>query len=105
MEGSAKISGNDLLVSQKKADNMGWNLGDDGHVHRAGRARHPGRITGIYSQNNLLGPFLASGSVYRQVTPTNEQAAYAVLVNAAPGTSLDATAHRSSSAPRTSTTW
>jgi putative ABC transport system permease protein len=87
--GSAKITGNDLLVSQKKADNRGWHLGETVTFTAPDAPAIQERITGIYSQNNLLGPFLASGSVYRQVTPSNEQAAYAVLVNAAPGTSLD----------------
>jgi putative ABC transport system permease protein len=86
--GTANTSGHNLLVSQNKADKEGWHLGQRLTFAVPGSAPIQERIAGIYSQNQLLGPFLASGSVYRQITPKNEWAAYAVLVNAAPGTDL-----------------
>jgi putative ABC transport system permease protein len=50
-----------------------------------GKAPVTEKVTGIYADNNLLGPFLTSDSTFRQLTPRDEWAALVVLVNAAPG--------------------
>jgi putative ABC transport system permease protein len=47
-------------------------------------------ITGIYADNQLLGPWLVSGDVYRTLTPPNEQADIVILIRAAPGADLHA---------------
>ena len=85
-QGSSALSGNKLLVSKDVADDKHWKLGQTLTFTDAGRTPVQEKITGIYAQNNLLGPFLATGDVYRHLTPRNEWSAYVVLVNAAPGT-------------------
>ena len=73
----------------RPAKDRHWTLGQSLRLTCAGTAgRSRASIAGIYTYNQLLGPYLASGDVYRQLTPSDEQSAYAVLVNAAPGTDL-----------------
>jgi putative ABC transport system permease protein len=88
-QGSPDVTGNNLLVSRKTADKKGWHLGQQLTFRVVGHPAVTERVSGIYADNALLGPFLASGDVYRQLTPRNEWSAFVVLVNAAPGTSSD----------------
>lgn len=87
--GRVDVTGHNLMVSQNKADKNGWQVGDTVRFSATGVAPVTEHIAGIYQVNQLLGPFLASGEVYRAVTPRADWASFAVLVDRAPGTSLD----------------
>jgi putative ABC transport system permease protein len=47
------------------------------------------KLVGIYKDNQLAGPWLASGTFYREVTPKRLMNDIVVLVKAKPGTNLD----------------
>ncbi len=49
-------------------------------------------VTGIYEDNQLLGPWMVSDEVYQAMTPTNMRAEWAVLIKATPGADLTAMA-------------
>jgi putative ABC transport system permease protein len=83
--GSSDVTGTNMLVSRDTADKKGWHLGQSLTLTDAGRAPVTEKVSGIYADNNLLGPFLTSGTVYRQLTPRDEWSAMVVLVNVAPG--------------------
>jgi putative ABC transport system permease protein len=85
-QGTPDTSGNNLLISTDMAKKKGWTLGESVPFSAAGKPTATEKVTGIYANNTLLGPFLASGEVYRQLTPRNEWSAMVVLVNAASGT-------------------
>lgn len=87
--GKVDVTGHNLMVAQNKADKYGWHVGDTVRFTATGVAPITEHIAGIYKENQLLGPFLASGQVGRAMTPPADWASFAVLVNRAPGTSLD----------------
>jgi putative ABC transport system permease protein len=84
-QGRAVTSGNNLLISADTAKTKGWALGQSVGFSAIGSPTITERVTGIYADNELLGPFLASAAVYRQLTPRDEWSAMVVLVNVAPG--------------------
>jgi putative ABC transport system permease protein len=88
-QGSADLTGHHLLVSKQTADDKGWTLGRTLTFHNVGSTPQTVRVSGIYDDNSLLGPWLASGQVYRKLTPRNLWSSFVVLVNTAPGTSAD----------------
>jgi putative ABC transport system permease protein len=88
LQGSSAISGNKLLVSQDFADKKGWHVGQAVTFKNIGFAPVAEKVTGIYANNSLLGPFLADDGVFRALTPRDEWSAEVVLVNAAPGADL-----------------
>ncbi len=90
LQGSPDVTGSHLLVSKQTAADKGWQLGHSITLRNVGGAAQTVTVTGIYADNSLLGPWLASGAVYRELTPRNLWSAFVVLVNAAPGTSQDA---------------
>jgi putative ABC transport system permease protein len=53
---------------------------------RPGGARVTEKVTGIYEDSQLLGPYLVNGDAYRALVPKNEWADMVALVQAAPGT-------------------
>jgi putative ABC transport system permease protein len=87
-QGVKDATGNNVLVADKKAKQEHWTVGQKLTFTAPGVSPVTATIAGIYGYNNLLGPFLTSGELYRHVTPSNEWSSFAVLVNAAPGTSL-----------------
>ncbi|MEO7261902.1 MAG: FtsX-like permease family protein [Jatrophihabitantaceae bacterium] len=90
LRGSADLSGRDLLVSQKWAKDNGWNVGSTVAMRTADQNTVSTRIGGIYDDSQLLGNWLASGALYRELTPSRLLADEVVLVKAAPGADLAA---------------
>ena len=89
-QGDAVVSGHDLLVAQTFATAHHLRVGATVELSRPGLGSVTETVTGVYSDNQLLGPFLASGEVYRQLTPRTEWSAVVGLVKAAPGADLAA---------------
>jgi putative ABC transport system permease protein len=87
-EGHADTSGNNVLVSEDTAKKKHWTVGQSLTFTAVGSPTITEQVSGIYAENQLLGPFITSGEVYRQITPKNQWSAFVVLVNAAPGADL-----------------
>jgi putative ABC transport system permease protein len=87
-QGRLDTAGTSLMVSEQTATDNGWHVGQAVRFTVAGFPAVTEHVAGIYADNNLLGPFLASGDVYRQLTPRDRWSAMVVLVDAAPGTDL-----------------
>jgi putative ABC transport system permease protein len=51
------------------------------------------KVAGVYENNNLLGPWLVTGDVYRTLVPRNEWSDIVGLVKASPGMSLPTLRH------------
>ena len=85
VQGRVDTSGNALMLSKQTAADTGLAVGDSVRLTAPGHAPVTEHVVGVYADNQLLGPFLASGDVYRQVTSRDRWAAMVVLVSAAPG--------------------
>ncbi len=88
VQGGADLTGNHLIVSQTAATEKGWTLGktipmesDDGKVVDT-------QVTGVFEDNQLVGDWLVSDEVYREVMPAATIPDLAVLIDAKPGTDL-----------------
>ncbi|MGH8862926.1 MAG: FtsX-like permease family protein, partial [Jatrophihabitantaceae bacterium] len=88
--GHVDLRGTSLMVSEQTAKDLRLQVGQDVRFGAAGFAAVTEHVVGVYADNTLLGPFLASGDVYRRLTPSNRWSAMVVLVNAASGTDLGA---------------
>jgi putative ABC transport system permease protein len=88
--GTLGITGHGMAVSQTAAKQHGWTVGSTRTLSLPGKAPITTTVTGIYADNQLLGPWLVSGDVYRALVPSNEWSDEVALVKAAPGTDLAA---------------
>lgn len=88
LQGSADLSGRNLLVSQKWAEDNDWSVGSTVAMRTADQNTVDTRIGGIYDDNQLMGNWLASGELYRELTPSRMVMDEVVLVKAAPGADL-----------------
>ncbi|MFD4181157.1 ABC transporter permease [Rhodococcus sp. NPDC058514] len=89
-EGSAALSGNNMLVSGKTAAEKGWQLGSPVVMTDRDGEQVTTTVTGIYADTQLLGDWVVPQSVYEQVTPAAARAVWAVLIAAQPGADLAA---------------
>lgn len=87
--GGGDPHGTGLLVSSKTAEKRGWAVGSTHVVAVPGRTPVQLTLTGVYKDDQLLGPWLVSGDVYRSLTPRNEWSDMVALIKAAPGADLD----------------
>lgn len=85
LQGSPETTGNSLVVSQTTAKDRGWTLGSQHVFTVPGGQQLTETVTGIYADNQLLGPWLVDGAVYRALTPKNEWSDEVALIKAAPG--------------------
>jgi putative ABC transport system permease protein len=83
--GTATITGHDLLISQTTAKDKGWTMGSHPVLTLPGKAPVTTTVTGIYTDNVLMGPWLISGEVYRAFVPHNEWSDEVALVHSADG--------------------
>ncbi|MDT4903388.1 MAG: putative transport system permease protein [Pseudonocardiales bacterium] len=86
--GAADITGHNLVISKKLADSRHWAVGDTLRMSAPGRGTVTEHVAGVYADNQLAGPYLTGGDVWRQLTPRNELTSFVVLVQAKPGTDL-----------------
>ncbi|WP_275793461.1 ABC transporter permease [Prescottella equi] len=91
-EGSASVRGTDMMVSESEATDNGWKLGTPVTLTDRDGEQTTVTVTGIYEDNQLLGPWMVSDEVYQAMTPTNMRAEWAVLIKATPGADLTAMA-------------
>lgn len=90
LQGNAGLSARNVLVSQTWASDHGWRVGSTVTMLTADQNTVATTISGIYADNQLLGNWLASDSLYRELTPSRLLSDEVVLVKAAPGTDLAA---------------
>jgi len=88
--GGGTPTGPDMLISSATAKGYHWTVGSRHTFSVPGRTSTVATVTGIYADNQLLGPWLVSGDVYRAVTPVNQRADIVVLIRAARGADLTA---------------
>jgi putative ABC transport system permease protein len=88
LQGRVDTAGNAVMLSKQTASDSGLAVGDSIRFSAPGHPTIIEHVAGIYADNQLLGQFLASGDLYRQVTPKDRWSAMVVLVNAAPGVEL-----------------
>ena len=87
-QGSYDLSGSHVVVSKTTAGDKGWHVGSTIVVSRPGVAQFSETVAGIYADNQLLGPYLANGDVYRSLVPQRQWSDFVALIKAAPGTDL-----------------
>ncbi|MEP7019110.1 MAG: FtsX-like permease family protein [Pseudonocardiales bacterium] len=88
--GGGTPTGADMLISSATAEDNHWTVGSRHTFSVPGRTSTVATVAGIYADNQLLGPWLVSGDVYRTVTPVNQRADIVVLIRGAPGADLSA---------------
>ncbi|WP_127784547.1 FtsX-like permease family protein [Rhodococcus sp. X156] len=87
-QGDVAVTGTDMAVSETAAQSNGWRMGDTVALTSPDGRTVPTTVTGVYADNQLLGDWVVSEQVYRDVTPAQEQVHAVVLVKAAPGADL-----------------
>lgn len=86
--GSVDLGAGTMAVSASTARDRHWALGSTHTVTLPGSRTFELRIAGIYADNQLLGPWLVNGTVYRALTPRTEWSDEVALIKARPGTDL-----------------
>jgi putative ABC transport system permease protein len=85
--GAAEPAAGTMVISAKKAQQAGWALGTT-HTLSTHNGRNVSlKVAGSYADNQLLGPWLVTGDVYRTLVPSNEWSDMVALVKVAPGAS------------------
>jgi len=85
LRGSADLAGRQLLVSQTWAEDNRLDVGSTVTMLTPDQNSVPTTVGGIYDDSQLLGNWLASGDLYRQLTPSRLLTDEVVLVKAATG--------------------
>jgi putative ABC transport system permease protein len=88
IDGADDLSGHNILVAKDKAEQSNWRLGSTVDMLSPDGRTVATKVAGIYEHNDILGDWLASGQLYREVTPSRMLADEVVLVKGAPGTDL-----------------
>ncbi|MEE2035497.1 ABC transporter permease, partial [Rhodococcus chondri] len=88
--GTSRVSGNELLVSESQASERGWEVGTTVPLTSRDGETVDTEITGIYADNQLIGPWLASPELYDRFTPESSRSAAVVLINTADGADPEA---------------
>jgi putative ABC transport system permease protein len=86
--GAGQPTGHNVLISKAYAKKHHWAIGSTHTFSIPGRATVRETVSGIYADDQLLGPWLVSGDVYRALTPRPEWSDEVTLIKGAPGTDL-----------------
>jgi putative ABC transport system permease protein len=90
LSGTRAFSGHQLIAGKSWAADHKLSVGSSFTVKSFDGKAVPMKLVGIYKDNQLAGPWMASGAFYREVTPTGSLNDEVVLVKAKPGTNLTA---------------
>ncbi|HKC27729.1 MAG TPA: FtsX-like permease family protein [Jatrophihabitans sp.] len=88
--GSPDTSGHRMIISRTTADDRHWTVGSRHVLSVPGVAPVTVTVTGIFADDQLIGPWAVGGDVYRHLTPANRWADDVALVRTQPGTDLAA---------------
>jgi putative ABC transport system permease protein len=86
LSGTQDLTGHNILASKDKADQSGWKVGSTVVMTSPDGKALSTRVAGIYAHNQLLGDWMTSSQVYREVTPANHRYDMVVLIRAQSGT-------------------
>lgn len=90
IDGTADVTGTNMLVSETTANDNGWHVGSTVDLVDGDSETVTTTVTGIYEDSALLGPWLVSDEVYRNVMPAASLPDFLVLVDAAEGADVTA---------------
>ncbi len=88
--GSVDTSGHHMIVSRKIADQRHWTMGTTHTLRVPGVAPITVTVTGIFANDQLIGPWAVSSDIYRTLTPQNRWSDDVALVHAKDGADLEA---------------
>jgi putative ABC transport system permease protein len=89
-QGSADTAGHRMIVAKKYADDHGWTMGSRHVLAAPGVAPIHVTVGGIYADDQLVGPWLVGGDVYRALTPRDQWSDEVALVRTKAGADLAA---------------
>lgn len=90
VDGAPEVTGNNMLVSETEAAEKNWKVGDTVTLTTYDAKEVPTTVTGIYEDNQILGKWVVSEQVYKEITPVAQMVDFAVLVKAKPNADLEA---------------
>jgi putative ABC transport system permease protein len=90
LSGTDDLTGHNIMVAADKAESSHWTLGTAVAMTSPDGKQITTKVTGIYEHNQLLGDWMTSGELYRELTPTNRLGDEVVLVKAKSDTDLAA---------------
>ena len=90
VEGTADLSGNNMMVSQTTSRENGWTVGSTQTLTGSNGKQYPAVVAGVFEDNQLIGSWIVSDEAYRTLMPADSLPDFAVLVKAKPGTDLTA---------------
>jgi putative ABC transport system permease protein len=88
--GSLVTRGHRMLVSESTARKNGWTLGSHQVLSVPGLGSRTVTVSGVYADDDLLGPWIVGGDVYRALTPRDRWSDEVALVSARAGADLGA---------------
>jgi putative ABC transport system permease protein len=86
--GAVSTAGHRMIVSRKTADERHWTMGTRHTLEVPGLPPITVTVTGVFADDQLIGPWAVSGDVYRALTPKNRWADDVALVRAKAGADL-----------------
>ncbi len=89
VQGTADLDSDGFSVSETEAANRGWTVGTEVTFDTVDGASVPVTVTGVFTDNPLIGNWIVSGDIYQEVTPSITRSDILVLIKATPGTDLD----------------
>ena len=89
VQGTADLDSEGFSVSETEAATRGWTVGTEVTFDTVDGASVPVTVTGVFTDNPLIGSWIVSGDIYQEVTPSITRSDILVLVKATPGTDLD----------------
>lgn len=88
VEGTADLSGHNMLVSQTTAKDKGWTVGSTQTLTGPGGDEYRSTVAGVFEDNQLIGSWIVSDEAYRAIMPAENLPDFVVLVKARPGADL-----------------
>ncbi|MGN0100925.1 MAG: ABC transporter permease, partial [Dietzia sp.] len=89
VDGSLTPGTDSLVVSRTVARDRGWTVGARVPLVGPDGAESTLRVTGVYEDSQILGPFYTGMDVYERLVPENLRTTFIMLASAAEGVSTD----------------
>lgn len=91
VDGSLQPAEDSLVVSRSVARDKGWTYGATVPLVGPDGSESTLRVTGVYEDSQVLGPFYTGRDVYERLVPENLRSTFNVLVNPAEGYTAEQT--------------
>lgn len=89
VEGSEELGESTIIVSDTQAETRGWSIGETVRLTSPLGTVATVTIGGIYADSQLLGGWLVSDDVFREIMPAGLVTPFLVFITATPGTDLE----------------